>query len=123
MRWTSLQRSGQVRALEFCRELLAHFDTSPLDWVRIDLGRGRIRGAYGRCWYPITQKPKKGYRISIQVPGPFRFATSVTSSRFIRTTTEAPRRSRWRSLQDIRSDPEWSRSTLAAVLTTEVSDG
>jgi hypothetical protein len=50
--------------------ILAHFDTSSLDWVRIDLGRGRIPGAYGRCWYP-TRKPKKGYRISIQVPGPF----------------------------------------------------
>ena len=71
MRWIIHPEVGaEVRALEFCRELLAHFDTSSLDWVRIDLGRGRIPGAYGRCWYP-TRKPKKGYRISIQVPGPF----------------------------------------------------
>ncbi len=60
----------EVRALEFCRALLEHFDTSHFDWVRIDLGRGRISGAYGRCWYP-TRKPEKGYRMSIQVPGPF----------------------------------------------------
>jgi hypothetical protein len=43
---------AEVRALEFCEALLEHFDTSSLDWVRIDLGRGRIPGAYGRCWYP-----------------------------------------------------------------------
>jgi hypothetical protein len=71
MRWIiHPEVRAEVRALEFCGELLAHFDTLSLDWVRIDLGRGRIPGAYGRCWYP-TRKPKKGYRISIQVPGPF----------------------------------------------------
>lgn len=71
MRWViHPEVRAEVRALEFCGELLAHFDTSSLEWVRIDLGRGRIPGAYGRCWYP-TRQPKKGYRISIQVPGPF----------------------------------------------------
>ena len=59
-----------VVAFSTLGETRVTFDTSSLDWVRIDLGRGRIPGAYGRCWYP-TRKPKKGYRISIQVPGPF----------------------------------------------------
>jgi hypothetical protein len=61
----------EEKALEFCRGFAAIFDTSKLDWVRLDLGRGRLSGAYGRCWYPVKGPQPKGYRISIQVPGPF----------------------------------------------------
>jgi len=43
-------------------------DTSRLDWLRLDRGRGRYGGVYGRCWYP---QGAKGYRLSLQVPGPF----------------------------------------------------
>ena len=61
----------EERALSFCREFADNFDTGSLDWLRVDLGRGRIPGAYGRCWYPVKAPQRKGYRISIQVPGPF----------------------------------------------------
>jgi hypothetical protein len=61
----------EEKALEFCRGFAAIFDTSKLDWVRLDLGRGRLSGAYGRCWYPVKGRQPQGYRISIQVPGPF----------------------------------------------------
>ena len=61
----------ETDALEFCREIAEEFVTDRLDWVRIDLGRGRYSGAYGRCWYPTKNEPRQGFRISIQVPGPF----------------------------------------------------
>jgi hypothetical protein len=115
MRWIiHPEVRAEVRALEFCRELLAHFDTSSLDWVRIDLGRGRIPGAYGRCWYP-TRKPKKGYRISIQVPGPFPY----NHLRYIKPLYQNDDGS-WppiplgEACRILRSDPEWSRSALAS---------
>jgi hypothetical protein len=63
---------SETVALEFCRELANDFATTALAWVRIDLGRGRHTGAYGRCWYPAGKgSSRKGYRISVQVPGPF----------------------------------------------------
>ena len=43
------------------RQLLAVRDTSCVDWLRIDFGRGVKSGAYGRCWYPVPHTPK-GYR-------------------------------------------------------------
>ena len=51
-------------------ELYHQHDIRLIDWIRIDLGRGRYAGAYGRCWYAVP-KLKRNYRISIQVPGPF----------------------------------------------------
>lgn len=72
MRWiVHSDIRGETRAIEFCKELLGNYDTRDLDWVRMDLGRGRHRGAYGRCWYPAKGARPKGYRISVQVPGPF----------------------------------------------------
>lgn len=46
MRWIihSEQRCKTV-ALEFCREFAGNYVTSKLDWIRIDLGRGRKSGA------------------------------------------------------------------------------
>lgn len=61
----------EEKALDFCRVFAGNFNTGNLDWVRVDLGRGRICGAYGRCWYPVKRPQPKGYCISIQVPGPF----------------------------------------------------
>jgi hypothetical protein len=72
MRWIiHPEIRSEEKALNFCRRLALTFNTVPLDWVRVDLGRGRICGAYGRCWYPVKLPQPKGYRISIQVPGPF----------------------------------------------------
>jgi hypothetical protein len=58
-------------ALGWAREFLGEFDLSRVKWIRIDRGRGKARGVYGRCWFPTTQLPF--YRISCQVPGPFPF--------------------------------------------------
>ncbi len=62
---------SETDALDFVREFATEFSTDQLDWVRMDMGRGKYSGAYGRCWYPSRSEPRKGYRISIQVPGPF----------------------------------------------------
>jgi hypothetical protein len=69
MRWIIELDGQQPRALEWARDFFSEFDTSLLAWIRIDRGRGKYRGAYGRCWYPTTRIPF--YRISCQVPGPF----------------------------------------------------
>lgn len=61
-----------VPAVSWAKKFLAPFCARRLDWIRIDTGRGRLSGAYGRCWYPSGHGRKgKGYRISVQVPGPF----------------------------------------------------
>ena len=65
-RQIGLNNSG----VEWVRQSLASRDTSRIDWMRIDFGRGAKRGAYGRCWYPARDRGK-GYRISVQVPSPF----------------------------------------------------
>jgi hypothetical protein len=70
MKWiihADVRERGQ-NGVAWLKQLLGQFDLKKLDWVRIDLGREGRHGAYGRCWYP--DRPK-GYRISIQVPGPF----------------------------------------------------
>jgi hypothetical protein len=69
MRWIIELNGDQPLALSWAREFIGDFDTSRLDWIRIDRGRGRAKGAYGRCWYPSPKTPL--YRISCQVPGPF----------------------------------------------------
>lgn len=55
-------------AIAWAKAFLAGFETSRVDWMRIDTGRRKCSAAYGRCWYPTGAK---GYRISVQVPGPF----------------------------------------------------
>lgn len=67
-RWIVEPKLRRCSAVAWCRSWLEAFDLSPLDWVRIDTGRGEYEGAYGRCWFPDDDK---GYRISCQVPGPF----------------------------------------------------
>lgn len=69
MRWMIDLQGEEPLALSWAREFLEDFDTSRLAWIRIDRGRGRCKGAYGRCWYPNGKIPY--YRISCQVPGPF----------------------------------------------------
>lgn len=71
MRWIVARevREGAARGIEWARRFLDRFDTSKVEWVRIDQGRGRYSGVYGRCWYPTRKK--RSYRISCQVPGPF----------------------------------------------------
>ena len=71
MRWIVHRQIGlNDSGVVWVRHLLASRDTSRVDWLRIDFGRGAKRGAYGRCWYPDRDRGK-GYRISVQVPGPF----------------------------------------------------
>lgn len=67
-RWIVQPRLRSSPAVAWGRAWLEDFDLSLLDWVRVDTGRGRYEGAYGRCWFPDEGK---GYRISCQVPGPF----------------------------------------------------
>jgi len=55
--------------LDWARDFFARYDTSELSSIRIDMGRGRASGVYGRCWYPTADSPR--YRISCQLPGPF----------------------------------------------------
>lgn len=71
MRWIVARkvRVEAARGLEWARRFLAGFDTSRVEWVQVDQGRGRYGGVYGRCWYPTRKKGS--YRISCQVPGPF----------------------------------------------------
>jgi hypothetical protein len=71
MRWIIDLDGEKPPALSWGREFFAEYDTSLLAWIRIDRGRGRYRGAYGRCWYPDRRILQ--YRISCQVPGPFPF--------------------------------------------------
>jgi hypothetical protein len=71
MRWIIDLNGQKPLALEWARDFLSEFDTSLLSWVRVDRGRGKYSGAYGRCWYPDRRIPY--YRISCQVPGPFPF--------------------------------------------------
>jgi hypothetical protein len=71
MRWIVGRQIGTPdTGVDWLRRLLGGPDTSRVDWLRIDFGRGVKRGAYGRCWYPARDRAK-GYRISVQVPGPF----------------------------------------------------
>ncbi len=70
MRWIAQLRGREAGAgLAWCRGFLDDFETSDLEWIRIDLGRGQYEGVYGRCWYPSEDRPT--FRISCQVPGPF----------------------------------------------------
>lgn len=70
MRWIiGVDRERAKAGLEWARHFLTSFDTSLLEWVRIDIGRGKYRGIYGRCWLPTKSHPT--YRMSCQVPGPF----------------------------------------------------
>jgi len=69
MRWLIDLDGQQPRALEWAREFFSEYDTTLLAWIRIDRGRGKYTGAYGRCWFPNRRIPH--YRISCQVPGPF----------------------------------------------------
>jgi hypothetical protein len=69
MRWIIDIGNQEPLALPWAREFFAEFDTTRVQWIRVDQGRGKYKGAYGRCWYPTTRIPF--YRISCQVPGPF----------------------------------------------------
>jgi hypothetical protein len=78
-------REQGIDGVEWLKEHLSAHDTKKVDWVRVDLGRDNYGGAYGRCWYPEGRK--KGFRISLQVPGPFPFDIR-TRRRPIYVTTE-----------------------------------
>lgn len=70
MRWLiNIDREEGREGLDWARSFLSRFDVSKVQWLRIDTGRGRYKGVYGRCWLPTREKPL--YRLSCQVPGPF----------------------------------------------------
>jgi hypothetical protein len=70
MRWmVRLDDAAPTEGLDWARGFLARYDTTRIEWIRIDRGRGAYQGVYGRCWYPSPDRPS--YRISCQVPGPF----------------------------------------------------
>ncbi len=70
MRWIDKDvRDDAPLGLQWTRDFLARFDTSTIEWVRIDRGRGKYEGVYGRCWLPDNDRPT--FRLSCQVPGPF----------------------------------------------------
>ncbi len=70
MRWIiGVDRKQAAAALGWVKALAAQFDLSRVAWIRIDMGRGRYRGVYGRCWWPTKKLPM--FRISCQVPGPY----------------------------------------------------
>jgi hypothetical protein len=69
MRWIIDLKGDSPLALSWASEFFSEFDTSRVAWIRVDRGRGKYRGAYGRCWYPNRRIPF--FRISCQVPGPF----------------------------------------------------
>jgi hypothetical protein len=69
MRWIVDLDGQRPIALAWAQEFFSEFDTSLIAWIRVDRGRGKNRGAYGRCWYPTRRIPF--YRISCQVPGGF----------------------------------------------------
>jgi hypothetical protein len=56
-------------AVEWIRCFLERYDTSRLEWLRINHGSPVYCGVYGRCWLPTRHRPT--YRISCQLPGPF----------------------------------------------------
>ena len=92
MRWIVDRQIGLNNSgVEWVRQLLASRDTSRIDWLRIDFGRGAKRGAYGRCWYPARDRGK-GYRISVQVPGPFPWTMERYTKPLYRTATATKRR-------------------------------
>ncbi len=70
MRWIiGVDRAEAAAGLAWAKSFAAQFDLSRVEWVRIDMGRGRYRGVYGRCWWPTRDRPT--FRISCQVPGPY----------------------------------------------------
>ena len=102
-----------VPALAWAKSFLSTFDLQRLSWMRIDTGRGRYTGAYGRCWYPSSGK---GYRISVQVPGPFpyrhtRFATPLYRNESDKWPVIPPNHKAAGFGMDSRSGREWMRLT------------
>ena len=55
--------------LAWARTFLDRFDTTALEWVRLDQGSSRYEGVYGQCVYPTKIRPT--YHISCFAPGPF----------------------------------------------------
>lgn len=72
-----LDRREVESALDWARDLFARYDTTELASIRIDKGRGRATGVYGRCTYPTADVPY--YSITCHVPGPF--PCSITTRR------------------------------------------
>lgn len=57
-------------ALQYCKDFLKTYDTSKLEYVRIDNGRTDYKSFYGRCHYP---KGKSGYKVSCQINDTIKF--------------------------------------------------
>jgi hypothetical protein len=123
MRWIVHRQIGlNDSGVEWVRQLLGSRDTSRVDWLRIDFGRGAKRGAYGRCWYPARDRGK-GYRISVQVPGPFPWTMERYTKPLYRdrdgTWPEIPDGCRLAGYcRDDRTGREWQRLTTRCMFRT-----
>jgi hypothetical protein len=123
MRWIVHRQIGlNDSGVEWVRQLLGSRDTSRVDWLRIDFGRGAKRGAYGRCWYPARDRGK-GYRISVQVPGPFPWTMERYTKPLYRdrdgTWPEIPDGCRLAGYcRDDRTGREWQRLTTRYMFRT-----
>jgi len=78
MRWHVRLDAPAADGLAWVREMLGNFDTTRVEWLRINHGSARYRGVYGRCWLPTPERPT--FRLSCQLPGPFP-ATITTRKR------------------------------------------
>jgi hypothetical protein len=127
MRWIiEVDREAASDGLAWAREFFSRYDTSKVDWVRIDLGRGRGAGVYGRCWYP---EKGKLYRLSCQVPGPYPCGVRVVKPPIYRRedgswpeVPEGCERGEYCSATNAGVTKEWYRITGKAELTT-ISEG
>ena len=120
-----IDRTEAAAGLAWGRGFLASFDSSRVEWVRIDRGRGQYEGVYGRCWLPTPQRPT--YRLSCQVPGPFPCEIQTRRSPLYRrsdgTFPRAPRGCRRGVLcLDRRSGRSWYR-VLGSTRVQTVSEG
>jgi hypothetical protein len=109
-------------AKTWAKMFLSSFEISRLDWIRIDTGRGTHVGAYGRCWYPTG---RKGYRISIQVPGPFPYQQTRYTTPLYRDSAGnwpdvPPDRQPAGCIRDPRSGREWLRLTTQYEMSNRV---
>ncbi len=70
-RWeiTLTARQG-LRGATWGRTWFEQYNLSLIDWIKLEVGRSRKKGAvYGHCYLPTEANPI--FRLSCQLPGPF----------------------------------------------------
>lgn len=70
MKWNvDLGRQDARHGLIWARRFFDQFDTTKVEWVRINHGNNQYEGVYGHCHMPT--KKRATFRLSCQLPGPF----------------------------------------------------